>query len=333
MLYGNGNVLDPGRAAATLARIDDLGVNWATFIDEFEGSASASLRIWLNNLGVEGVTAWSSLHVRNVPSVLKLNRPFLTRLANNPPLLNLIDAYPPSSWQELGDNIGTWVKHYDARAYLKDGGVDGAISQLGGVRKSILPDAVHRGKDYVLPLVYFPTDFVNLEKMLDAIDDLVMSGTSVGAISGELGISPNIVSKAMDHMLIDYHVVEAFPGNFRYGRFQVASNDVKLWHDVANGVASNDVKARLRQLIAHEYIESRLMEAGMVYRRIGAANIASYGAHELSILDDWMTPTPWRHYYSTEPGGLGRNNPNFNLNADFSNIDDIVDSMILTEGL
>lgn len=81
----------------------------------------------------------------------------------------------------------------------------------------------------------------------------------------------------------------------------------------------------LRKLIAHEYIESRLMQSGLPYRVPGELTSYRYGAHELSSLEHTLDFSHWQI--------MARRDPLLNINHDLSNLDEVAYSILDIEGI
>jgi hypothetical protein len=70
------------------------------------------------------------------------------------------------------------------------------------------------------------------------------------------------------------------------GRFGKDDFDIEIWIEAQNGFQNTNL-TEFKKLIAHEYIESKLMEQGMHYRSLNSAfelNSFNLGAHDVSPL-------------------------------------------------
>jgi hypothetical protein len=81
----------------------------------------------------------------------------------------------------------------------------------------------------------------------------------------------------------------------------------------------------LKKLIAHEYIEAKLMQEGVNYRSFNALSASKYGAHDLSSHDYNFDFLHWVNF--------GRKAPSINLAPNLGNIDDVVNYIKNIEGL
>ena len=258
------------------------------------------------------VKAWKDLFVRNVPDILRTNTKFLSRLSDNPNLVNYIDNLTPAGKTNLANNADEWIKIYDARVPLKNGNVNDAVNVLGG---SLGAPYSHIGGNYVKALSAAQETKFN---------QIINSSTIDANIASNLGLDQSVIQSAKEHMFITEHLVETSSGGFVKGRFDVEFEQAKWWTDVAGGNLDN--ADDLRKLIAHEFIESKLMQEGIIYSPFTSSSAAKYGAHQLSVHDFLLNFDHWGSV-------LGRNTPSFSLNPNLSNIDDVVSQIKTIEGL
>jgi hypothetical protein len=268
------------------------------------------------------VKAWDDLRVRNVPDILRTNTKFLSRLSDNPNLVNYIDNLTIAGKTDLADNADLWIKRYDARAPLKNGNYSQAINILGGTSGA---SEVYNGANYVgkLNTPQSPDPTIATPASLQAI---VNSTTDVSSIANNLGVSQSVVQVAKQHLFVTEHLIETAPGVFTQGRFNTFHHITQWWNSGVNGTISSADAVSLRKLLGHEYIESALMQQGLVYRQLDVPSAGKYGAHELSVGEGSGNFSHWAN-------GLERNAPSFSLNPDLSNIDNVVDQIKVIEGL
>lgn len=272
------------------------------------------------NSSPNAVKALNDLVIRNVSGILTTNTKFLSRLSDNPNLVNYIDNLTPAGKTILANNADEWIKIYDARVPLKNGNVSDAVNVLGGNLNSPQP---HIGGNYVKALsTAQETKF----------SQIINSSTIDANIASNLGIDQSVIQVAKEHMFITEHLVETSTGGFVKGRFDVDLDQANWWTDVSSGniITNPDGITTnaddLRKLIAHEFIESKLMQEGIIYSPFTSSSAAKYGAHQLSIHDFRFN---FEHWASV----LGRNVPSFTLNPNLSNIDDVVSQIKTIEGL
>ncbi len=289
------------------------------FVGDFKG-----LLIWHAFKNPKLVRAWSDLFARNVPSSLRRNTKFLSRLSDNPNLANYIDNLTPEGRIDLADNVDLWLKRYDARASLKNRNYDEAISVLEGTPG--IPE-VYNGAKYIGKL-NTPDSPDAITATPASLQNIVNSTVDISSISSKLGLSQDVVQAAKQHLFVTEHLIETTQGVFTQGRFATYHHITQWWKSAANGTISSRDATSLRKLIGHEYIESALMQRGMVYRQLDVPSGGKYGAHELSVGEDSGDFSHW-----ASANGLYRNLPSFDLNSDLSNIDDVVGWIKTIEGL
>jgi len=262
--------------------------------------------------GLGKVRAWEDLFVRSVPDILRTKTKFLSRLSDNPNLVNYIDNLTPAGKTDLANNVDEWIKIYDARVPLKNGNVNDAVNVLGG---SLGSPHSHIGGNYVKALSTAQETKFNQK---------INSSTIDANIASNLGLDQSVIQSAKEHMFITEHLVETSSGGFVKGRFDVEFDQAKWWTDVASGNLDN--ADNLRNSVAHEFIEPKLMQEGIVYSPFTSSSAAKYGAHQLSVHDFFLNFDHWGSV-------LGRNIPSFSLNPNLSNIDDVVSQIKTIEGL
>jgi hypothetical protein len=288
-------------------------------------NADEMMDFFLSN--TNGLSAWKALDLLGHPlkgnlSALKVvSEPtFAIRLGSNPNLINYLEVLTDAGRNSLTDNIDEWAKYYDVRSPLKNGDTDEAVNILGGTLGNPSP---HNGANYVRPLT---------PSQAAVLDDVVNSSDDIANLANHLGLDPQIVQTAKHHLFIsDEHLVPTGTGVYTKGRFDAAEIIATKWLEVANNPVSNsanDIKA----IIAHEYIEAKLMKEGIIFRTQNGPSAYEYGAHFLSIRDDPFN-FDFNHWSSAMI--LNRNAPTFSLSlsSSFQNIDDIVNQILTIEGI
>ncbi|TDD47480.1 hypothetical protein E1263_34505 [Kribbella antibiotica] len=75
-----------------------------------------------------------------------------------------------------------------------------------------------------------------------------------------------IIEEAKDNLFLRQHDVAVAPGQIRHGYFTPAREIGDLWELAASGADMDaEQTAMFRSLLAHEYVESKLMDAGLPY--------------------------------------------------------------------
>ncbi|MFF9667179.1 hypothetical protein ACF1FY_34530, partial [Streptomyces althioticus] len=161
----------------------------------------------------------------------------------------------------------------------------------------------------------------------------------VPRIAENTGIHPDIVAKAKEHLFLTRHKVQFGPGDkVVEGEYFNAHNELATyWLRARNWNASDFTLGVVRGIIAHEYVESILMEAGLPYRSDDpSAWVNGYdprpgnvGAHDLAPISGDSFPLSIE-----EPGtlkhwkALGIKPPEVPIADDLSNIDLLAQSIL-----
>jgi hypothetical protein len=154
----------------------------------------------------------------------------------------------------------------------------------------------------------------------------------VPKVADEIGVAPEIVDVAKQNLFTRTHDVAVGPGDIRHGNFTAASEYSDLWKAVMDGKQLTPEQTnQLRSLVAHEYVEAKLMESGIPYQYADPKAWdpedgylfarENAGAHQLSprSMQSNEHADLLRHWRA-----LGLTPPPGGLAADLSNIDDIV---------
>ncbi|RSN40486.1 hypothetical protein DMH08_39410 [Actinomadura sp. WAC 06369] len=148
-------------------------------------------------------------------------------------------------------------------------------------------------------------------------------------ISTNTGITQDVLERVRRHLFFKQHEVAVGPGQTRVGNFSPMHHIAELWA-AANDGPLLDSREQFRRLIAHEAIESMLMERGIPYRSSDPAGYTQggyrptyehYGAHDLAPVEDHNKP-PWSHYILQ-----GRAELDIDLSDDLSNVTEIVNAI------
>ncbi|MFE7617769.1 hypothetical protein ACFU6N_19350, partial [Streptomyces sp. NPDC057496] len=160
----------------------------------------------------------------------------------------------------------------------------------------------------------------------------------IPAISRNTGIDPSVLQRVKTHLFRTEHVVVAEKGVAREGLFTPRDDIGDLWQAAGQRSLDADEALKLQRLIAHEYMESHLMEAGLPYvfdnanswevdmvngvadghYRAWPESWADAGAHELTVSERRGGFAQWE--------GLGLDAPKIELATDLSNIDEVMEA-------
>ncbi|WP_432145973.1 hypothetical protein [Streptomyces sp. bgisy084] len=160
----------------------------------------------------------------------------------------------------------------------------------------------------------------------------------VPAMARKTGLNEAVIRQVKTHMIKLMHDVIIRPGEWRRGLFTPRDDLAALWDGARKGTLDVDQIAEFRNLMTHEYVESRLMKGGLPYLydetglwrwgddgefegRRSPKSLSAAGAHDLA-------PNPARGGFGTQWQKLGLRHPKTDLAADLSNIDDFVKDIV-----
>ena len=149
----------------------------------------------------------------------------------------------------------------------------------------------------------------------------------VTAIAQNTGIQHRVLDQVKTHLFLSEHDVVIGPNQVAHGLFVPDGSVAELWTKAEQGTLSAAEQNQFRWLISHEYVESRLMEAGMPYRSpdprawsngLALFDPAHVGAHEVAPLASNGSLRLWQ--------SIGLTPPATPVAPDLSNIDIVVDA-------
>ncbi len=286
---------------------------------------------WLVGLSGGLVRAWEALYSRNVSEALRKNVQFLSRLSDNPRIINFIDNLTDAGRTSLANNTDEWIKHFDAREYLKVGDVSSALDKFEGVL-----GASFTGPNGVRYIDEAFSVSGNPNVVYSKYDNIITDNSDISLIAQRLQTDfpgsnlselERIIADAKRHLFVDEHLVPTGNGIWKQGRFSPQEFIADDWLKVRNGNYSPDEIDRVRKLIAHEYVESKLMKEAIPFRgRTVSPTPTSHGAHDLSVNEGFTAN--FSHY-----SDLGMSAPSSIINSSFSNIDEVVSEIKTLIGL
>ncbi|MFC5719559.1 hypothetical protein ACFP1Z_05120 [Streptomyces gamaensis] len=156
-------------------------------------------------------------------------------------------------------------------------------------------------------------------------------------IAKNTGIDEGVLRQVKSHLFRSQHDVPVGPGEVKRGLFEPRDDIADLWQDAHAGTLDAARTHEFRSLMAHEYIESRLMKAGLPYTREHPSlymldedgtfsrrfpqDVRLAGAHELAPHSVEGHFNHWKRAFRTEPPGT-------KLAEDLSNIDEVVKDIV-----
>lgn len=147
-------------------------------------------------------------------------------------------------------------------------------------------------------------------------------------IAANTGLRLEILERVRQHLFNTEHDVQVGPNQIARGYFSPIDEIAELWSSAENGTLDGKELHRFRRLVAHEYVESQLMQSGMPYRSADPSvwvddgywpSPEHFGAHDLAPIAG-AVGSPFGHW----PRRLRRDAPDVEFADDLSNLDDIV---------
>ncbi|WP_326741065.1 hypothetical protein [Streptomyces cyaneofuscatus] len=150
----------------------------------------------------------------------------------------------------------------------------------------------------------------------------------IPVMSRNTGIDESVLRQVKSHMMRSQHDVVIQPGEWKRGRFTPRDDIADLGDGARKGTLNEAQIKEFRNLMTHEYVESRLMKAGLPYLhdqaglwrrepdgtyagggRYSPKSLSAAGAHDLA-------PNPVRGGFGTAWQKLGLKHPKTKLAAD-----------------
>ncbi|MFD3762411.1 hypothetical protein ACFWS9_36310, partial [Streptomyces sp. NPDC058622] len=157
----------------------------------------------------------------------------------------------------------------------------------------------------------------------------------IRSVSENTGVSTQVLDRVRTHFFLTPHVMGEAPGVARQGYFTPRSDIAEMWQAASQRSLTPEEAVRFERYIAHEYVESSFIEAGIPYLRdephlweayanetesgyyhVWPENWADAGAHELATSERRGGFGHW--------GGLGLDAPGVELAPGLANIDEVV---------
>ncbi|MEV6597690.1 hypothetical protein AB0M36_12575 [Actinoplanes sp. NPDC051346] len=146
------------------------------------------------------------------------------------------------------------------------------------------------------------------------------------------GIDPRILEGMRQNLFVEQHDIALGPHQVERGYFTPDDDIADLWDGATHGTLNAEDLHRFRNLAAHEYVENRLMAAGLPYRSshpdafdADGVSILSRdhpGAHDLAP-NHWRPENPLQHWQT-----FGIDGSELRMADDLSNLDEIVDAAL-----
>ena len=239
----------------------------------------------------------------------------IERLGRYPESVNIWSNHTSQGQKILRENVDTWLKYIEARPLFKAKDYDGVIKLFGGTKGQSFS---HKGYNYVV-------DGIPDTKALDEAILISNMTEDVSLIAKNLNVPESVISKVKDHYFVKQHLMNTDEG-LKVGRFERIMEDIDEWKNAIKGFDNIDARDGFKRLIAHEYIELKLMENGVSFRSIDelySLNPSNLGAHDIA-------PLIRKNDYASSLERL--KNPPV-PNSELSNLDEIVNDLLKTYGI
>lgn len=149
-------------------------------------------------------------------------------------------------------------------------------------------------------------------------------------IADHTGVNESVLREVKTHLFRSQHDIATGPNQVKRGPFTPRDDIAQLWISATEGKLDKAGQRQFRHLMAHEYVESKLMKAGMPYvshhpdiydpvegYRLFPTEPRHFGAHDVAPNDKVGGLKHWKKR-------LGLKIPPEPIAKDLSNIDDIV---------
>ncbi|WP_228991322.1 hypothetical protein [Streptomyces sp. DH8] len=162
------------------------------------------------------------------------------------------------------------------------------------------------------------------------------SSLDISAISRNTGVRTDILDRVRTHFFLTEHIVADAPGSARRAYFTPRHDVAEIWEAASQRSLSSEEVIKFERYIAHEYVESHLIEAGIPYLRdrphlwetftnpggkleythVWPNSASDAGAHELSFNERKGGFNHWR--------SLGMNVSHVEVGPQLNNIEEVV---------
>jgi hypothetical protein len=167
----------------------------------------------------------------------------------------------------------------------------------------------------------------------------IRDADDLDALAENSGLPREVIDEAKQHLFQRQHDVAVGPGDVRHGYFTPYAEFGDLWERVASGdELTDEQRLEFRSLLAHEYVESKLMQAGVPYKSADSEAWTEDGmtrvvmeypsAHNIAPLSAQSRPKDLLRLWD-DPLGLPRGD--LRVAEDLSNLDEVV--RVAKEGL
>jgi len=161
-------------------------------------------------------------------------------------------------------------------------------------------------------------------------DQIVNTAGDTARIAEQTGLPQSLLDTVKQHFFVQEHNLPVGPNRMELANFTPDPHSGQLWQAAERGELTTGQAAQFNRWMAHEYVESQLMQAGLPYRSAHPSVVDNmmlptrehFGAHDLAPLMD-PARAPFAHFerlFPDLPQGL-------TLAEGLGNINDVVASI------
>lgn len=244
-----------------------------------------------------------------------------------------------SSETPTGGNSGTGheLRHGDGPGHPADGAGEGSAlpdGPAGAGDDALLPGGSAARPDGARYIEEPTAEHAQAARFYDEVR-VNPDALDIRSVSENTGVSTQVLDRVRTHFFLTPHVMGEAPGVARQGYFTPRSDIAEMWQAASQRNLTPEEAVRFERYIAHEYVESNFIEAGIPYLRdephlweayanetesgyyhVWPENWADAGAHELATSERRGGFGHW--------GGLGLDAPGVELAPGLANIDEVV---------
>jgi hypothetical protein len=191
---------------------------------------------------------------------------------------------------------------------------------------SALPDSTEHQVRYVDGHDATPAEVESYDRIRKDVGD-------TARISVNTGIPQEKLDQIKSHVFYEQHDLAMAPGQIDRANFTPDGYIAKRWSKAAEGTLNPGEAEEFHRLMAHEYVELKLMDHGIPYRSAHPDSWSPelgnhptrdhFGAHDLAPLAR-TDKEPFFHWERA----LGREGPEMEIAPDLSNLDDVVEQIL-----
>ena len=171
--------------------------------------------------------------------------------------------------------------------------------------------------------------------LIGRYNEIIAATDDVQSIAANTGIADDVIDRVKRHVFMTEHHIATGPGQVERGYFEPLESIADSWTKAAAGELSPEELAEFKRFIAHEFVESSLIERGLPFRSadpqawrslggdvMNIGQPGAFGAHDAAPLGDPSRPA-FAHWERI----IGESADDLQLADDLSNINDLVEKI------